>query len=272
MPHINKRTVFSIPDYSPSTTPIDAIILFDDLSAHLAFVQKNKVMCIQIYEHKDLNIHNFSENDLNAFALDFQNFSSLTLLYNSPKDTLIPSQSFDKSLAEKYITFIYQSIENEVLAFDDIKNLDITHVYTIKKPFFNYFKTQFPQVVFKNKKSSLIEHFSQHNEQNDNVYVNTNSNSFDCVVFKKNNLFLANTFTYNSAQNYIFYLMHVLISLNLNTETIHLYLSGSIEEKSAIYDYIYKYIRHIHFIQKPKHIEYVSEDMPFHYFFNLLNV
>jgi len=270
MPPVNIRTLYALPNDKPKQLASHAIMLCDNFSSYLALINDKEIIQIQTLEHNSSDSHNFSEDDFNSFSSVLQEFTNFTVLYNAPKDTLIPTQSFDKSLAEKYIKFNFQSIDNETVLFDDIKNLDIVQVYTIKNPFLQFFNAKYPHCIIRNRKSALIEQVYQHAAQNEHVYINTNNNSFDCIVIREKKLIFANTFTFNTAQNYIFYLMHTLKTLALNPETIQLYLSGSIESDSAIYNYIYKYVRHIQFIEKPEHIAYKSDDLPFHYFYNLL--
>jgi len=270
MTELINRFHFIDPSFNPSITDEkECIATFDSFSTTIALKKENKVIALEIFDHKTKNIASFIEEDFRLFDLFSDNYQRTTLCFSSQKETLIPTTVFDRSYIEDYIKFNFQSIDNEVVLYDDIKELGIIHVYTINRALLNTLNKIMPNAVIKNQKSVLIEKFYQHNGKMCNMYVNTKQGSFDGVAFNEKGLLFANTFYYNSANDYIYYLMNIIKQLKLNPETLNLFLSGEIGKEDAIYNLIYKYIRNISFIQKPDEIELPLEITPYHYYLTI---
>ena len=271
MTELIKRTSIIDPSLKDIKTDVsECIVALDSFCTTVAYINDNKVSSLEIFDHKTKDITSFNEVDLTLFNFFSSSFKSITLLCSSSKETLIPTSVFDKAYLEDYIKFNFQSIENEVVLFDEIKALDIIHVYTINQLFLSTLKKIAPHAIIRNQKSVLIEKFYKHNGTMSNVYVNTKQDCFDCIIFNDKGLQFVSTFFYKTAPDYIYFLMNVIKQLALNPETINLMLSGQIEKGDAIYNLIYVYIRNINFIQKPIEIELTLSDMPYHEFFTVI--
>ncbi len=271
MTELIKRINFIDASFDTSKTDaVECIAVLDSFCTSVAFKKENKIIGLKVFDHKNQNITSFSEDDFNFFDLFSSPYKSTTLLCCSLKETLVPTSVFDKSYSEDYIKFNFQSIDNEAVLNDDIKTLDITHVYTLNQSFLNTLKRIMPQAIIRNYKSALIDACFTHNGTMSNVYVNTRQDCFDCIIFTEKGLLFANTFNYKSAQDFIYYLMNVLKQLGLNPESINLFLSGAIDEGDAVYNLIYKYIRNVNLIQKPVGVEWPFADAAYHHYFALL--
>lgn len=271
MSELIKRIHYIDPTFNPATAfDVDCVVTLDNFCTYIALKKENKLIALQVFDHKTKNINAFTEDDFKHFELLSNSYKNITVLCASQKDTLIPTTDFDKFNIEDYIKFNFQTIDNEVVLYDDLVDLEITNVYTINQSLLKTLNNLWPGFIIRNQKSDLLTHFFKHNGQAQNVYVNTRQDCFDCIVFNEKGLLFSNSFYYNSAQDYIYYLMNVVKQLGLNPEELNLFLSGEIEKEGAIFNFIYRYIRNINFIQKPETTEWLLEEVPYHYLFNLL--
>jgi len=271
MSELIKRIHFIDPAFNPATAfNVDCVVALDNFCTYIVLKAESKLLAVQVFDHKTKNINIFTEADFRLFELLSHNYKSISIHCTSTKDTLIPTAAFDRFKAENYIRFNFQTIDNEVVLYDDLTDLEITNVYTIRQSLINNLKNLWPGAVIKNQKSSLLTKFYKHNSRAQNVYVNTRQQAFDCMVYNEKGLLFSNSFNYNSAQDYIYFLMNIIKQLGLNPEALNLFLAGEIEKEGAIFNFIYKYIRNINFIQKPDSMAWPLEEVPYHYFFNLI--
>jgi hypothetical protein len=110
-------------------------------------------------------------------------------------------------------------------------------------------------------------------EISDRVYVNVRPSYIDILFFQNSNLLFSNSFKYKTSEDFAYFLLNALEQLQLNPETIDLYLMGEIDKSSPIYELLYKYIRTIEFMERNDFFiySYSLDELPSHYFYNLLN-
>lgn len=192
-------------------------------------------------------------------------FGQYVHLVNSLYYTLVPSPYFDAEKPEQILNFniklpsgnfVYESVFiskfNAYLVYAYPKNLQ----KALEKSFVNskidFFATKYIPSIGE----GLHCHASQ-----DNVLLS--------FVYEEKLLFF-NSFSFNSAEDFVYSVLNVYQQLGLSAHKQTLHLSGSIPIDSACYELLYKYVQNIQFQPLPVRINY-SDDvkaMPEHYFFN----
>ena len=81
------------------------------------------------------------------------------------------------------------------------------------------------------------------------MFVNVSRNSLDIVVLENNQLILFNTFSYNTKEDFIYYILFVAEQLNLNVNEFSLHFTGKVNIEDAIYKTTYKYIKNVYFLE-----------------------
>jgi hypothetical protein len=138
-------------------------------------------------------------------------------------------------------------------------------------------KQLFPSGRILHDTSSLIEELFVKNKNKDSgntIYVNVQPAHFEVLIFQNNNLFFFNSFQYKTAEDFIYYILFVAEQMKRNPETLELVLLGEIERPSAIFDLLFKYVRNIKFCNHNDTFtySYVFNEMPDHFYYNLLNL
>ena len=93
-----------------------------------------------------------------------------------------------------------------------------------------------------------IEYCSEIANKTTSVFANFTSKQLDLLVYKDGKLYLANSFEYHTPEDIVYYTLFIYEQLNLDPETIPIYLSGSIDKTNPTYLALYTYIRHVDFI------------------------
>jgi|TARA_R100000479_G_scaffold70100_3_gene33793 hypothetical protein len=177
-------------------------------------------------------------------------FDQVTLLYATNLYTLVPAPLFDEKKASEYLKFNSKILANDFISHDVLKNQDLVIVYVPYININNYFFDKFGSFQYYHATSILIktilnaEKFSEKTK----VYLHVQVENFDCIVVKNGKLILCNTFSYRTAEDFIYYLLFCMEQLSLNPESTEVVLSGDIEKESNLFDIVYKYVRHVSFV------------------------
>ena len=86
------------------------------------------------------------------------------------------------------------------------------------------------------------------NNSEKQFFVNVAETSFDIVVIENSKLLFYNSFSYNTQEDFIYYILFTAEQLKLNPEKFLLYFIGDVEKDSEIYHITYQYVRNVDFI------------------------
>ena len=225
--------------------------------------EKNKIIGLvshQIEAHKGAeNISRQLDQLLNAVSWLSFPFSKVCVLYRNNVSTLIPQPLFDKKNAALYLEFNHFLQQQSRIVFDYVKHTDAVNVYSLPKLIFEKVKTIWPNAMLKHASTILIENLHvlvKNKNDNNTLFVNVTTNSFDLVYFKDNKLDFYNQFQFNTTTDFIYFLLSAIEQLKLNPESVKLMLLGSIDKGDVFYEIAYRYIRHISFIERNDNFSY----------------
>lgn len=185
------------------------------------------------------NTENVTQND----------YDTITIIHENDLSTLVPKPLFNEDCIADYLKFNSKILKSDFIAFDDILINDSVNVYVPYININNFIYDQFGAFTFKHASTVLIEEIL-HIEKNTSVpkvYINVSKTHFEIIVIKNTKLIFYNTFEYNTAEDFIYYLLFTLEQLNLNPEVCQLVFIGDIDKDDALHTIAYKYIRHISF-------------------------
>lgn len=109
----------------------------------------------------------------------------------------------------------------------------------------------------------------------DRLFVNVSPNHSDVFRYSEDRkLQFMNRFEFQTAADFIYYLLLFSEDFKIDREKTELVLAGEVDIQSKIYDLCYRYFRNIAFIQKPENVHFSKAfDMfPKHLHFNLYNL
>ncbi|MBE0639341.1 MAG: DUF3822 family protein [Bacteroidales bacterium] len=203
-------------------------------------------------------------------------YESIKILWETHKSTLVPQPFFDAGNHADYLRMNHQIELGDVSLDDHLTILEARNVWLIPDIIRNSLKKYFPSAVIHHHGSVLIETLLTMNKNRDDgngVFVYVRKTWFDIVVVSGNQLVFYNSFRYQAKEDFIYFLIYILEQLALNPETIKLVFLGEILKLSQIYDIANKYVRHVSFGNQTQdfRLSYVFDEIPEHFYFNLLN-
>lgn len=176
-------------------------------------------------------------------------FQEVIVLFSNNLYTLVPESFFIEEEASTYLKFNTKILKTDVVAHDVLSH-ELVNVYIPYTNINNYFFDKYGEFEFRNNISVLIEAvLAKHNEsKNAQVYLNDYSSYYDLVVVKNNKLLLANTFQYETKEDFIYYLLFTAEQLEIDPAEFNLWLLGDISRDSDNFSIAYTYIQNIDFL------------------------
>jgi hypothetical protein len=193
-----------------------------------------------------LKIEEIFKNDANLQ----HDFSSITVIHQNNLATLVPNLYFKKENLAQYLNFNIKTLATDFISFDEIETLNAKNVYVPYVNINNYLFQNFGEFEYKHHISVLIKKLLKTTSTiQKTMFVNVSKTTLDVVVLHNKNLVLSNSFSYETKEDFIYYILFVVEQLALNTEEFPLFFTGAIESTSEIYKIAFQYIRNVAFLE-----------------------
>ncbi len=219
--------------------------------------------------NKDLKIRHFStytfdekldtpEQLLEKIKLIFKNevllqedFSSVFVIHQNNLSTIVPNDFFDENKLKEYLNYNVKVLKTDFIAFDDLLSIKAKNIYVPYININNYLFQNFGEFDYKHHSSVLIDKLLEQHKTviKKEMYVHVFKNSLDIIVIQKDQLIFSNSFSFETKEDFIYYILFTAEQLGLNTEEVTLTFLGDVEKDSEIYAITYQFVRNIAFIK-----------------------
>ena len=92
----------------------------------------------------------------------------------------------------------------------------------------------------------------QKNKTGAGIFLNIKQRQVHIVVFEGADFVFSNIFAFESANDFVYYILLVYDQFKLKPEIDPVYISGQVVKESEIYKLLYRYVRNIHMLQPLK--------------------
>ena len=242
----------------------------DGLSFVIFDTAENKFIALKHYHISEKNI------SLETLLIELQekeswkleDFKNVNILIDNNNNTFVPKEYFQEEMKENYLSLL--NIEHSNVLTDDINGSDIINVYSTQDKFTlskENVKTYHSSSILVKK---LIKEFSSRNPET-RAFVNVKNNSYELIILNNDKLIFHNYFSFNTKEDFLYFLLFTFDQHNIDNESIPLYFLGFIEEKSSIVDLCSRYIRNIRFFNRDNDFNYINElnSVPYYYYYTL---
>jgi hypothetical protein len=174
-------------------------------------------------------------------------FDEVTVFHNNNLLTFVPAVLFDPQYLSSYLQYNTKVFESDFFTYDHISNYEMNTVYIPYVNINNMLIDRFGSFNYKHAFTILVEKvldFSKNIEESQ-LFVHCQSDNFQIIAIKNQQLLLFNTFDYKTPEDFIYYLLFTAEQLHLNPETLQLKLFGTVYIDSDLYKIAYKYIRNV---------------------------
>lgn len=178
-----------------------------------------------------------------------QDFSIIRVMHSNELFTFVPSALFDEESAKQYLKYNVKVFPTDYIAYDRVEPLDLVVSYVPYVNINNLLLDYFGNFDYEHSSSVLLRTILSHKASHgkDIAYVHIEKEAFYLIVFKNNKLVFFNQFKHYSIEDFLYYLLFSLEQLEIDTESIPMYVMGDIDRRMLIYAAVYKYIRNVYF-------------------------
>ena len=173
----------------------------------------------------------------------------LKLIHVNELSAFVPKSLFSESHLSDYLKYNIKILENDFIAYDDIENSNLVNVYVPYSNVNNFFFDQFGVFEYRHHSSILVETLLNLSAKSSDavMYVHVAKSHFEIVVIKNKKLVLYNSFSYDTPEDFLYYILFTAEQLDLNPELFQLFFLGNIKDSDACYEIAYKYVKNIDF-------------------------
>ena len=179
-------------------------------------------------------------------------FADILVLHDNNLNTFIPTALFDENALGSYLQYNTKVFATDFFAFDELTDKNMNNVYVPYVQINNILLDKLGEFTYQNINTALVHHVLDlaSNSTAIEVYAYVQKDHFELLVTQEGKLILFNSFLYNTAQDFIYYLLFVYEQLKLDPETTPLKLLSRIEKEDSLFEQAYTYIRQVDLLEE----------------------
>ncbi len=245
---------------------------------------QNRCMLIEDYELKPCTIIDDYLVQLQSIYEDHillmaGFWKSVKISIKNLKFSLVPSALFDVSNASKYMQMVDEwDDDKDILCHFKHQSNEMVNVFVAEKKIIQWFKKTYPgkNIELIHHTSLFIEALLQNNSpQNFSkqaLFVSIESQIMTVVLKNGSKVEFCNNFRFFTDNDLLYFLLFVYEELELDTNIIPVFLTGSVHSDTETYRKLYKYIRYVNFTPRTQSLRfsYKFDELQDHSYYNLL--
>jgi hypothetical protein len=174
-------------------------------------------------------------------------YDEILVLHDNCFNTFVPDALFDEEYLGSYLQYNTKVFETDFFTFDAIGSYEINNVYVPMVNVNNFLIDQFGAFDYKNTNSILVSKLLDASKNIDElqVFVHVQESHFEIVAARNQKLLLYNSFEHNTPEDFLYYVLFTMEQLQLNPETVPVWLLGKIAKTDPNFTIAYNYIRNV---------------------------
>jgi len=192
-------------------------------------------------------------NILYSSSIFDKQYASVTVCYDFKESLLVPEAYYDPATAGSLLNLVYAAGAESDHRKDVVNGFPVFNVYAVDKRIENVFTGKFPGAIIYHASSLEIKNIAVSSEQT--LHCSFFHNSIKVILFNRSDLQLVKHFNYNSPIDAAYHLLNCCEQHSIKPAEVELVMSGMIDEKSKLYNELYRYFLNIQFEKQQDSIE-----------------
>lgn len=174
-------------------------------------------------------------------------FQDVLVLHDNNLNTFVPTPLFNEAALGSYLQYNTKVFPTDFFDYDSINTAELENIYVPYVQFNNYFLDQFGSFTFQHVHTNLVQHLLHKSVANNNneLFVHITNKHFEIVLLKNRELQFFNSYEYQTAEDFIYYLLFVFEQLKLDPQEQLVQLLGIVNKESALYEIAYNFIKNV---------------------------
>lgn len=237
------------------------------------------VMSLKSYELDKIAEPNISARIRDIYVNDTNlslSFKKIRVAVDSRVYTLIPETFYIRENETACLREVTDITDDLWVFSNHIAKSGIRNIAAIDKSIHAALTNYFNGMIVFHGLSPLISgyRYIAQNKSGKQLFVNLQPQLAQLLLFDGKELIFSNQFDFKTTQDFLYYLMLIFDQFLLDQEEVPVLISGLLLENSEIYQAMYKYIRHIGFVQVPAHLHFSEQfrEVHHHFYFDLYSL
>jgi hypothetical protein len=197
------------------------------------------------------------------------NYYTTTISFDYPQNLLLNTRYYNHEAAGELLKNTFGVNGASVIISEAITDWQLHNIYAVPKKVYDFLSSKLHSAKHKNQYSITILSANAMVEGGD-ILVDFRPDEFSVLVMNKGNFCMAQTFSYATPEDVIYYLLKIAQQFSLSQKEVLLQLSGLIDKDSALYKELYQYFVNISFRDAEWRMS--PNDYPAHFFTSLNDV
>lgn len=189
------------------------------------------------------------------------------------KTAILPDRLYNEAENKVYLKELTKVTPDQEVKSDRLAALDAHSVYAVDHSLIDVLRRYFPGARVFNLSTALLLGFHKYAVMNPayQAYVHVRPGELFICLFKGGDLQFANSFSYQSARDFLYFIMLVYEQFELQAEETPLFISGRLVKDSEIYKLLHRYVLHLSFLQPPAFFQFGPKlnNQPGYFYFDL---
>lgn len=205
------------------------------------------------------------EKALDARGLNNRAFQSVICLIEDRTNVLVPETLYRPEDNDKWIGFNFNLLKGTTYGNDRLEQHNAINVFAYPMSLQAKIKSKWPEADISHSSSVFLEHLPVNGSPT--VWVNVRNRNFDMAIMKDKLLFF-NNFKFNTKDDFAYFLLFAMEQNGLSGQDTIVSFSGLILPSSEIINLCGRYIRDIHFVEKPQELQLGATltEVPYQYY------
>lgn len=202
------------------------------------------------YSQSTGELLNLLNTHITEAFLKSKQIETLEVIYGNTQFSIVPQAYFEESHLPHYLKYSSKLIEGDDFAFDEIPSIQANTVYIPYVNINNYLFEIFGSFSFTHVFSGLIEKaFKKSQSSREYVRVHVSKHLIYFTAFRNQKLLLANAFSFETPEDFAYYILFSIEELKLNREELLVDFTGEFfkTEDNLALAILFTYIQHISF-------------------------
>ncbi len=184
-------------------------------------------------------------------------FNNVIILIDNFYTTVVPFGFYDENKLKEFLAFNTKLPNAKIeLLSDKIPSIDYFNIYVNSSNLKKVLDSHFTEIELISTKSVILYYAKKVAFKEEFLQVHIGLKSIYCVFMNEEKLIYSNSFKFDNPEDIIFNVLNIYNQLGLNNERTTITLSGNISKNDKTYELLYMYIKNIHFVSKPKKLNY----------------
>jgi|GEM_PF-1233117 len=202
-------------------------------------------------------------------------FKSCSFALIDRRYTLVPTSLFENDKIQSYLELNHDLGLEDGLGYYsyEVSSLNTKIVYAFPDVLKKILESNINGIKILHYTAPLLESFALNNSKGEELFLHIQQEQFDILYSKDGQLQFFNSFSYTNSEDLLYFLLYVIEQLKIDRNHIELKVSGSIDENTAMFDSLLKYIRHPQLVNRSAAVSYSQplQLLAAHQYYNLFN-